>query len=142
MTTTDLYQGMDPNAKNSSRVLAPPGGASSFSIFGGGDEPITSPVVGPVSPPTPAAGTKTPNKPTEEGITETRDRLYGGGATTSVHMRQGGNPKNMGTFDPIACVELSAPKQEVSVLPPKEEKPVHTSTRVRQPPGGASSGLW
>ncbi|CAG5897697.1 unnamed protein product [Menidia menidia] len=32
MTTTTTYQGMDPGAKSSSRVLRPPGGDSSFSL--------------------------------------------------------------------------------------------------------------
>ncbi|KAG5832985.1 jupiter microtubule associated homolog 1-like [Anguilla anguilla] len=37
MTTTTTYQGMDPSAKNSSRVLRPPGGASNIS-FGTDEE--------------------------------------------------------------------------------------------------------
>uniref|UniRef100_A0A8C1ETS1 Jupiter microtubule associated homolog 1b n=2 Tax=Cyprinus carpio TaxID=7962 RepID=A0A8C1ETS1_CYPCA len=37
MTTTTNYQGMEPGAKNSSRVLRPPGGASNIS-FGTDDE--------------------------------------------------------------------------------------------------------
>ncbi|XP_008286279.1 hematological and neurological expressed 1 protein isoform X1 [Stegastes partitus] len=32
MTTTTTYQGMDPGAKSSSRVLRPPGGETSFSF--------------------------------------------------------------------------------------------------------------
>ncbi|XP_026226892.1 jupiter microtubule associated homolog 1 [Anabas testudineus] len=39
MTTTTTFQGMDPGAKNSSRVLRPPGGDSSFSL--GTDEDTT-----------------------------------------------------------------------------------------------------
>ncbi|KAJ8357598.1 hypothetical protein SKAU_G00203920 [Synaphobranchus kaupii] len=37
MTTTTTFQGMDPGAKNSSRVLRPPGGASNIS-FGTDEE--------------------------------------------------------------------------------------------------------
>ncbi|KAI1884076.1 hypothetical protein AGOR_G00222660 [Albula goreensis] len=37
MTTTTTFQGMDPGAKSSSRVLRPPGGASNIS-FGTDDE--------------------------------------------------------------------------------------------------------
>ncbi|KAI7804061.1 jupiter microtubule associated homolog 1b [Triplophysa rosa] len=37
MTTTTTYQGMEPGAKNSSRVLCPPGGASNIS-FGTDEE--------------------------------------------------------------------------------------------------------
>ncbi|XP_037119379.1 jupiter microtubule associated homolog 1a isoform X1 [Syngnathus acus] len=39
MTTTTTYQGMEPNAKNSSRVLRPPGGSSNISF--GSDESKT-----------------------------------------------------------------------------------------------------
>ncbi|XP_054616571.1 jupiter microtubule associated homolog 1-like [Dunckerocampus dactyliophorus] len=39
MTTTTTFQGVEPGAKNSSRVLRPPGGASSFSF--GTDENTT-----------------------------------------------------------------------------------------------------
>ncbi|KAM9783371.1 jupiter microtubule associated homolog 1-like [Syngnathus typhle] len=39
MTTTTNYQGMEPGAKSSSRVLRPPGGASNFSF--GTDENTT-----------------------------------------------------------------------------------------------------
>ncbi|XP_041831622.1 jupiter microtubule associated homolog 1-like isoform X2 [Melanotaenia boesemani] len=39
MTTTTTFQGMDPGAKSSSRVLRPPGGDSSFSF--GTDENTT-----------------------------------------------------------------------------------------------------
>ncbi|KAF7686402.1 jupiter microtubule associated homolog 1b [Silurus meridionalis] len=37
MTTTTTFQGMDPSAKNSSRVLRPPGGASNI-CFGSDEE--------------------------------------------------------------------------------------------------------
>ncbi|KAG7327067.1 hypothetical protein KOW79_010468 [Hemibagrus wyckioides] len=37
MTTTTTFQGMDPDAKSSSRVLRPPGGGSNIS-FGGEEE--------------------------------------------------------------------------------------------------------
>ncbi|XP_072259933.1 jupiter microtubule associated homolog 1 [Pyxicephalus adspersus] len=36
MTTTSMFKGLDPEGRNSSRVLRPPGGGSSFS-FGVGD---------------------------------------------------------------------------------------------------------
>ncbi|XP_019601108.1 jupiter microtubule associated homolog 1 [Rhinolophus sinicus] len=37
MTTTTTFKGVDPNSRNSSRVLRPPGGGSNFSL--GFDEP-------------------------------------------------------------------------------------------------------
>ncbi|KAL2297700.1 hypothetical protein Nmel_016255, partial [Mimus melanotis] len=42
MTTTATFSGMDPNGRNSSRVLRPPGGGSNFSL--GFDEPAEQPV--------------------------------------------------------------------------------------------------
>ena len=40
--STVMYSGLDPSSKNSSKVLAPPGGRSSIS-FCGGDEPVVEP---------------------------------------------------------------------------------------------------
>ncbi|XP_028912764.1 jupiter microtubule associated homolog 1 isoform X2 [Ornithorhynchus anatinus] len=42
MTTTTTFKGVDPNGRNSSRVLRPPGGGSNFSL--GFDEPKEQPV--------------------------------------------------------------------------------------------------
>uniref|UniRef100_A0A4W4DRK2 Jupiter microtubule associated homolog 1b n=1 Tax=Electrophorus electricus TaxID=8005 RepID=A0A4W4DRK2_ELEEL len=39
MTTTTTFQGMDPSAKNSSRVLRPPGGASNICFGTDEDKP-------------------------------------------------------------------------------------------------------
>ncbi|XP_061686766.1 jupiter microtubule associated homolog 1a [Syngnathoides biaculeatus] len=39
MTTTTTFQGMEPGAKNSSRVLRPPGGASNISFGADEDKP-------------------------------------------------------------------------------------------------------
>ncbi|XP_044527664.1 jupiter microtubule associated homolog 1 [Gracilinanus agilis] len=42
MTTTTTFKGVDPNGRNSSRVLRPPGGGSNFTL--GFDEPNEQPV--------------------------------------------------------------------------------------------------
>ncbi|XP_003768524.1 jupiter microtubule associated homolog 1 isoform X1 [Antechinus flavipes] len=42
MTTTTTFKGVDPNGRNSSRVLRPPGGGSNFTL--GFDEPTEQPV--------------------------------------------------------------------------------------------------
>ncbi|XP_036268041.1 jupiter microtubule associated homolog 1 isoform X2 [Pipistrellus kuhlii] len=42
MTTTTTFKGVDPNSRNSSRVLRPPGGGSNFSL--GFDEPTEQPL--------------------------------------------------------------------------------------------------
>uniref|UniRef100_A0A5F9CUB9 Jupiter microtubule associated homolog 1 n=1 Tax=Oryctolagus cuniculus TaxID=9986 RepID=A0A5F9CUB9_RABIT len=42
MTTTTTFKGVDPNSRNSSQVLLPPGGGSNFSL--GFDEPTEQPV--------------------------------------------------------------------------------------------------
>ncbi|TRY95689.1 hypothetical protein DNTS_022106 [Danionella cerebrum] len=40
MTTTTTFQGMEPGAKNSSRVLRPPGGASNISFGSDEEKPV------------------------------------------------------------------------------------------------------
>ncbi|XP_055051010.1 jupiter microtubule associated homolog 1 [Misgurnus anguillicaudatus] len=40
MTTTTTFQGMEPGAKNSSRVLCPPGGASNISFGTEEEKPV------------------------------------------------------------------------------------------------------
>ncbi|KAK2916906.1 hypothetical protein QQF64_025606 [Cirrhinus molitorella] len=40
MTTTTTFQGMEPGAKNSSRVLRPPGGASNISFGTDEEQPV------------------------------------------------------------------------------------------------------
>ncbi|XP_059415039.1 jupiter microtubule associated homolog 1-like [Carassius carassius] len=40
MTTTTTFQGMEPGAKNSSRVLRPPGGASNISFGSEEEKPV------------------------------------------------------------------------------------------------------
>ncbi|XP_056308908.1 jupiter microtubule associated homolog 1b [Danio aesculapii] len=40
MTTTTTFQGMEPGAKNSSRVLCPPGGASNISFGAEEEKPV------------------------------------------------------------------------------------------------------
>ncbi|XP_036426486.1 LOW QUALITY PROTEIN: jupiter microtubule associated homolog 1a [Colossoma macropomum] len=40
MTTTTTFQGMDPEAKSSSRVLRPPGGGSNISFGSDEDKPV------------------------------------------------------------------------------------------------------
>ncbi|XP_051573107.1 jupiter microtubule associated homolog 1-like isoform X1 [Myxocyprinus asiaticus] len=40
MTTTTTFQGMEPSAKNSSRVLRPPGGASNISFGTDEEKPV------------------------------------------------------------------------------------------------------
>lgn len=244
MTTTNLFQGMDPDAKPSSKVLRPPGGTSS-NIFGGYED--TPPRAEPIAkgPDVVAAGAPTPLKPNgNQDVVTDRDRLFGGGQCTDVKIKQAGNQKNQGslnpitglpnydtryknhdfksksdtalpttperpakrrghvnpktgqsvnqnapspqptaersakkrgyyhpegfnpitgqpistseyketngsefnnnrgTYNPLTGADLTEPKEQVSVLPPREMKVPHTSTRVRQPPGGASSGLW
>ncbi|KAJ8364215.1 hypothetical protein SKAU_G00130460 [Synaphobranchus kaupii] len=68
MSSTNTFQGIDANAKPSSRVLRPPGGGSS-NLFGGGDEPtagirshkMTSTIFAP--PEEPLGGPKRTNPP-------------------------------------------------------------------------------
>jgi len=142
MSTTTVFSGLGTDSKNSSRVLAPPGGGSSIS-FGG---PVS------VDPPAPRKTISKPaatvnavntspipkgsaaGLPVSEKPKETAERLHTG------HIRPGGNLKNKGTFNPLTCEDYGKVKTCEFELPPEPPaKPVHTSTKVKEPPGGRSS---
>lgn len=153
MSTTQLYSGLGDGERSSSRVLQPPGGGSS-NIFGAGEpeqvkvkdyyksdifnqrdgnqnteslkqkpaEPVgaaAAPFASDVAPPPEPA--KAPTKPAAESnpIAPTPTAP----APAPAPQRRGGS------INPITGAEMGAPSQQ-------------PSTRVRQPPGGASSGLW
>ncbi|KAL3066870.1 hypothetical protein OYC64_016758 [Pagothenia borchgrevinki] len=146
MTTTKIYQGMEPGSKSSSRILRPPGGASNISLGPDGDKP-------PVRK----------NKMASSVFAEPED-LYAnrrnnppGGKPTGVlcgepsaPLRRGGNQGSSPSADNPDGenyqfdYDNSAPEPEV-VAEQKEESPPaddtaggHPSGR-RNPPGGKSS---
>lgn len=185
MTTTNVFQGLQGD-KSSSRVLRPPGGASS-NIFGGDDsapvapkskgKPQDSNIFGPPQPAGDASRQKkdtnasnlfaespakqeTPTAPksaeqeAEEDLKKQEEAEENNNAEdkpaeaetpkreepkpeeakseelTTFETAQKFLKRNQGTYNPITGESKEPSKQQAS------------STKVRQPPGGASSGLW
>jgi hypothetical protein len=160
MTTTQLFQGIEGD-RNSSRVLRPPGGGSS-NIFGGGEEaaPVKkkdyykSDIFNQSEPTTVAANTGKVRQPvgasaspyaTDATPVETAEKKPAADATedsavapaaaapTEEKVPEKQTKPGQSNINPITGEDMSAARQNPTV---------HTSTRVRQPPGGASSGLW
>jgi len=135
MTTTGMFSGLGEDERKSSRVLKAPGGGSS-NIFG--TEPVASEPVKqkpylkdagifgsgnptPESRPAPAAA---------EEKDKSHNKLFGDSPSGPAK-----STKPQGAYNPIT----GAPYATAGAA--AEEKSV-PSTRVRQPPGGASSKLW
>lgn len=143
MTTTNVFQGMESGSRNSSRVLAPPGGGSSISFGGPSDatpEPAKPAPRKVAAAPAPVMNTTPEPKGSAAGLPiaqkpkETAERLAHG------LIKSGGNMKNKGTFNPLTCEDYGKVKTCEFELPPEPPaKPVHTSTKVKEPPGGRSS---
>lgn len=131
MTSTNLYQGYD-QGRPTSKVMAPPGGASS-NIFG-------------VEPYVPTGNEQ--RKPQQQQQSSD-SRLFGGDAPEPSYQKQAptgeskvvsapagvnthaGNSRNHGAYNPITGEDYP---DKVSQAPVQ---------RTRQPPGGKSSGpLW
>lgn len=148
MTTTKLFQGLGDDAKNSSRVLAPPGGGSSFS-FGGsssisfGDQhgssetakPAPRNVAAPVHTPESKSGGNLKNKVSDfNPIT--------GLPVYKKEMEDNVNPmKDEARVDPLTCGDDGevTSATELESLPEHPAKPVPTIIKVKEPPGGRSS---
>lgn len=160
MTTTQLYSGLN-SEKNSSRVLRPPGGASS-NIFGAAEEqaapakPTRKQDNNIFGPPETAAqspkktqqadsnifgdtaaspnkgASKTPEEEEEEKKKEQEEREREEKENKEKEAAAGSNKtaKTTAGYNPITGEAYKPPAQ------------ANPSTRVRQPPGGASSGLW
>lgn len=154
MTSTEFTVGLNDGSKISSKVLKPPGGGSS-DIFGVGNSYHTS-------KPSFEKSSKTDDS-------TTHSRVFGGsnpnpstqpqsnGVVQSVfengyHLKQ--NKKTYIRRNPITGEEIEMnveaenedkcdnkeDKEDDSPNPPA--KPVQTSIRVRNPPGGKSSGIF
>ncbi|XP_005102887.1 jupiter microtubule associated homolog 1 [Aplysia californica] len=170
MTTTSTFQGMDTDSRNSSRVLNPPGGASS-NIFGGNTED---------TPPQKKQQLRNADNVNRGSNDIFNQGPVGGSAAQDKGRNQRGayNPITGQPYDtpkPQAAAQPAVsqpePKQsevkvaeasgseaaksvEASPPPANDPKPSaaqpapavvsqeHTSTRVSQPPGGRSTKLW
>jgi len=154
MTTTELFSGMDANAKSSSRVLAPPGGASS-NIFGGYQDdtqakpkrPTDNDVFNQASAPQAASPAhkdiRSRNQrqaynpitgepiedPKQREAEEQQERKEVSDSYNQMQARQNkGNPQQQ---------EQQAPQGQG-----ESQGEQFRSTRVSQPPGGRSTKLW
>ncbi|XP_056136236.1 jupiter microtubule associated homolog 1a [Lampris incognitus] len=152
MTTTTTFQGMEPGARNSSRVLRPPGGGSNIS-FGTDEEKL------------PVRKNKMASSvfaEPEDPYAHRRNNPPGGKPTgvlcgeSSAPLRRGGNHTASGNHS----AEAEAPATEVDsgtggdaensaeaeVVPEQKEEPnpadpaaAGLSSGRRNPPGGKSS---
>lgn len=139
-----MFQGLGDSERSSSRVLRPPGGASS-NIFGTDEPAYTKP-----------QSRETANDHASEdnkaaGVTVPRDtatsqaRLFGGDeevqktpapyiapdSSTPAGVLTAKAKNTQGAYNPITGEEYSDQQARAAPQP-----------RQRQPPGGASSGLW
>ncbi|KAK7097779.1 jupiter microtubule associated homolog 1-like [Littorina saxatilis] len=149
MSTTSTFSGLTDEAKPSSRVLRPPGGASS-NIFGAPD-------------PAPAASAK---QRTAGGGKPSDSAIFGASSAGSGQGNGGQRAARDGAYNPITGTDYKdlAPNHHalhVKETPKaqKEQPPlpcsddqyqarggkmqnVQTSTRVTNPPGGKTTKLW
>lgn len=161
MTTTQLFSGMDVDAKSSSRVLAPPGGGSS-NIFGHMQEdtkpakaskPSDSDVLNQSEAPQPVAAS-----PAHKDI-RSRNQRQGPISSTAYNPITGEpieDPKKReeeeeaekkaasdSYKDHLAGQPQSSVAAAAAAAPaPAEPSGEFRSTRVSQPPGGRSTKLW
>ncbi|CAC5357196.1 unnamed protein product [Mytilus coruscus] len=144
MTTTDCYTGVGDGQKNSSRVLRPPGGGSS-DIFGSGSVGHTKSAAeeqkqnsakaaagsnifgGPLDNTEDATSVKHINRKAQPSSQST---IFGG--TPSANASDLKKRDKEGTYNPITGELIGA----------KDDTPQRNSSRVINPPGGKSTGLW
>ncbi|XP_077461611.1 jupiter microtubule associated homolog 1a [Stigmatopora argus] len=146
MTTTTTYQGMEPNAKNSSRVLRPPGGASNISFGNGDDKPPTrkdkmasSVFAEPEDPYANRRNNPPGGKPTGvlcgESSAPLRRGATNAGNSADAPSMDGDTPICDNGSDPVELA--TAPERQDP--PPAEDPSVGPSSGRRNPPGGKSS---
>lgn len=163
MTTTELYSGYTAEGKPSSRVLRPPGGGSS-NIFGGAEPtpqqqvrqqmPAQEQNQSPSNPTTDAKQAYQKNKPSGKvkynPITgeeypadygqkmKNKDEEEQEKEDEESDEKQNDNAESSNTPD-----ENNSSEEKPTTAPaPAEQAPSPLVQKVRQPPGGKSSGLW
>ncbi|XP_072318790.1 jupiter microtubule associated homolog 1a [Eucyclogobius newberryi] len=136
MTTTKTFKGMEPGAKNSSRVLRPPGGASNIS-FGAEEEK-------------PARINKMASSvfaEPEDPYANRRNNPPGGEPTgvlcgeSSAPLRRRDPSNSAATGEEQSCADTEnevCPEQQAEASPAEEPSAGLPSGR-RNPPGGKSS---
>ncbi|XP_006886281.1 PREDICTED: hematological and neurological expressed 1 protein [Elephantulus edwardii] len=151
MTTTTTFKGVDPNSRNSSRVLRPPGGGSNFSL--GFDEPAEQPVrrnkmasnIFGTSEENPSSWAKSTGaksssggrEDTESSLTQTRNSSEANTGDFFDLKGEGVIHENMDTDLP-ASLGQSEEKPVPAAPVPSPVAPAPVPSR-RNPPGGKSS---
>ncbi|XP_023147834.1 jupiter microtubule associated homolog 1a [Amphiprion ocellaris] len=149
MTTTTTFQGMEPGAKNSSRVLRPPGGGSNISLGADEEKPpvrknkmASSVFAEPEDPYANRRNNPPGGKPTGVLCGEPSAPLRRGGNHTTNH--SGDAPATDGE-NSVRDHEISAAEPEAAPEPQQEEAPQAEEAAAglasgrRNPPGGKSS---
>ncbi|XP_030597403.1 jupiter microtubule associated homolog 1a isoform X1 [Archocentrus centrarchus] len=148
MTTTTTFQGMEPGAKSSSRVLRPPGGGSNISLGADEEKP-------------PARKNKMASSvfaEPEDPYANRRNNPPGGKPTgvlcgePSAPLRRGGNHSTSHSGDPpttdgeisfreneICAAEPEVVPEQQEEVPQAEEPTGGLPSGRRNPPGGKSS---
>ncbi|KAG7491583.1 hypothetical protein MATL_G00005720 [Megalops atlanticus] len=153
MTTTTTFQGMDPSAKNSSRVLQPPGGGSNISFGTDEEKPATRKnrtasniFAEPEDPHAHRRNNPPGGKPTGVLIGEPSAPLRRCHPQPVVQNNSVSEEATTGDGDhekPIAeNAEEPEPNQEQKEGPPQPSAPTQSNeapTGRRNPPGGKSS---
>ena len=166
--STLMFSGFNPNSRNSSKVLRPPGGGSS-DIFGlreetkdcrtveesttlaevsNGSNEIAAEVIeeSPVEKTTPDESTKPPTESSTTPLPETGESIQPPAEEVSTK-----HPVESSTTPPPEIVENIQPRPDVSTKPPVDSSttpsapslpPPVAGVRGRVPPGGHSSGAF
>lgn len=136
MTTTSTQVGISGDEKPTSRVLRPPGGASS-NIFGGSDDgPRNAQRQQPISNVFGGEANEPPQK-TKPQQQATHSNIFGEQQQESPSAPQQ-KQKPQGAYNPIT----GEPVGNAASNGDGDTKKVHTSSRVLNPPGGKSTALW
>ncbi|XP_061589118.1 jupiter microtubule associated homolog 1a [Cololabis saira] len=152
MTTTTTFQGMEPGAKNSSRILRPPGGGSNITLGADEEKPpvrknkmASSVFAEPEDPYANRRNNPPGGKPTGVLCGEPSAPLRrGGNNITSLSAEAPATEGNNAARDnePIAAEVEAAPEPQEEppqAEPPQAEEPAAGASGRRNPPGGKSS---
>ncbi|XP_054634008.1 jupiter microtubule associated homolog 1a [Dunckerocampus dactyliophorus] len=148
MTTTTTFQGMEPGAKNSSRVLRPPGGASNISFGTDEEKPparknkmASSVFAEPEDPYANRRNNPPGGKPTgvlcgEPSAPLRRGANQGMNPSADAHSMEGDTSVYNNGSD---AAEADAPAERQEDAPPAEDPAAGLPSGRRNPPGGKSS---
>ncbi|KAM9769561.1 jupiter microtubule associated homolog 1a [Menidia menidia] len=148
MTTTTTFQGMEPGAKSSSRILRPPGGGSNISLGADEEKPpvrknkmASSVFAEPEDPYANRRNNPPGGKPTGVLCGEPSAPLRRGGNQTVNHSGEAPptdveDPVRDNEKYPLELEDAPEPQEE----PPQAEEPAAgVPSGRRNPPGGKSS---